>query len=272
MLVYSLVLIFFAFQNAQASLNAEYHNYNSLTTLLQNYVTQFPTKAYLYSIGKSVQNRDLWVIAISDSQPNVHVALRPEAKYIGNMHGNEPTSKEVLLRFIDYLLNNQASDSSVDYLLKNTRIHIMPSMNPDGYEISSEGDCSGFKGRYNANNYDLNRNFPDLFETNSQEIQPETQAVMDWLANNQFILSANFHSGAIVVNYPYDNLPANYPTTYSATQEDKLFIKMSKAYSYNHAFMRTTQCPYESFPDGITNGGKIIFKIIFLNRILNNYY
>ena len=44
--------------------------------------------------------------------------------------GNEPTSREVLLHFIDYVLNNQNNDSSVDYIMKNMRLHILVSMNP----------------------------------------------------------------------------------------------------------------------------------------------
>jgi murein tripeptide amidase MpaA len=141
--------------------------------------------------------RELWVAAIANSQPNVHLPLRPEAKYIGNMHGNEVAGKEVLIYFIEYLLNNQNSDPNVDYLLKNTRIHIMPSMNPDGLEASTVGDCNSVNGRYNSNKFDLNRNFPDLFECNNDEIQPETKAVMNWLSNNEFVISANFHGGAI---------------------------------------------------------------------------
>ena len=66
-------------------------------------------------------------------------------------------------------------------------------MNPDGYEKSQVGDCSSVNGRYNANGYDLNRNFPDVFQCMSDTFQPETLAVMKWLENNSFVLSANFH-------------------------------------------------------------------------------
>jgi hypothetical protein len=31
----------------------------------------------------------------------------------------------VLLHLIDYMLNNQTTDSSIDFLMKNTRIHIL---------------------------------------------------------------------------------------------------------------------------------------------------
>ena len=61
--------------------------------------------------------------------------------------------------------------------------------------------------RNNDRGYDLNRNFPDFFVNNSKPIQPETQAIIDWLAHQQFVLSATMHGGALVANYPYDNQP-----------------------------------------------------------------
>ena len=83
-LVLTLTLVFNSFN---CDLEFNYHNYNSIQALLQNYSKNFPTKTYLYSIGSSVLNRKLWVLAISDSNPDKHLPLRPEAKYVGNIHG-----------------------------------------------------------------------------------------------------------------------------------------------------------------------------------------
>ena len=38
--------------------------------------------------------------------------------------------------------------------------HLKPSMNPDGFENSMIGSCSGVTGRSNMNDVDLNRDFP----------------------------------------------------------------------------------------------------------------
>jgi murein tripeptide amidase MpaA len=54
------------------------------------------------------------------------------------MHGNEVVSREVLLALIAYLCQGyREKDEEVTWLLQNTRIHIMPSMNPDGWELAN---------------------------------------------------------------------------------------------------------------------------------------
>ncbi len=130
-------------------------------------------------------------------------------------------------------------------------------MNPDGFEMSKIGDCSSVTGRANANNYDLNRNFPDYFECNTDPIQPETQAVMDWLNTNQFVLSANLHGGTIVANYPWDNNNnANGMASYSYSLDDDVFKSLALNYSFNHPTMRSSPCGGEVFENGVTNGAE----------------
>jgi hypothetical protein len=99
----------------------------------------------------------------------------------------------------------------------------MPTMNPDGWELAKERDCDGLTGRYNANNFDLNRNFPDLFDPYKLQVQPETQAMIDWMEANHFVLSANFHGGALVVNYPYDNYKNSLLPKDSLTTDNDVF-------------------------------------------------
>ncbi|CAF5045252.1 unnamed protein product, partial [Rotaria socialis] len=44
----------------------QYHNYESMVNRLKELNQQYPNITSIYSIGKSVEKRDLWVIIISD--------------------------------------------------------------------------------------------------------------------------------------------------------------------------------------------------------------
>ena len=56
--------------------------------------------------------------------------------------------REVLLHLIDHFLSQYNSNSTLKQFLDTTFVHIMPSMNPDGWNISIEGDCTSTSGRY----------------------------------------------------------------------------------------------------------------------------
>lgn len=265
----SVVLAFFVFDAVYGSPRATYapvqdgrvpyqfyhHNQDALFELMRNYSSKFPSITRLYSIGSSVEGRQLWAIEITDN-PGLHELGEPEFKYVANMHGNEVTGRETLLYLMQYLCEVYATNKTVRELVDSTRIHLLPTMNPDGYSRALPGTSSGTIGRANANGYDLNRNFPDRFNRGTIPIQPETEAVMDWIAAYPFVLSANLHNGALVANYPYDNTESQL-SEYSRSPDDDIFRQLAKAYSFAHPTMHLgNPCPAsdEMFQDGITNG------------------
>lgn len=102
------------------------------------------------------------------------------------MHGNEVVGREMLLLLAKYLCENYQYNDRITKLIDTTRIHLLPSMNPDGYEYSVEGDASSSIGRKNANMVDLNRNFPDQYGTNdfNRFQQPETEVYLQQTCTN----------------------------------------------------------------------------------------
>jgi len=214
-----------------------------------------PGKAFVYSVGDSVKGTPLWVIAVAARKPESHVTLRPELKFVGNMHGNEVVGRELIIRFARHLLDNYGVLENVTKLVNHSRIHLMPTMNPDGFDAAIMGECTGVTGRANAKDMDLNRNFPDAFDSShSPQRQKETQLVMDWAMTTQFVLSANMHGGALVANYPFDNYANSdgYTARYSISPDDALFRKMAYTYSkYNLPMKKSAE-----FESGVTNGAQ----------------
>ncbi|XP_046437221.1 carboxypeptidase D-like isoform X3 [Daphnia pulex] len=239
-----------------------YHNYTALTDFLRNVSYHYPGLTHLYSIGQSVLKKELWVLAVS-STPDRHVAGKPEMKYVGNIHGNEPVSKEILLHLILHLVSGYGHDPVITLLLDHSRIHFLVSMNPDGFEKSSEGTCSNDKGRKNQKDYDLNRNFPDHFQHNHFPLQPETRAVIQWMSKVPFVLSAGLHGGALVASYPYENQISQpnhmLEREENPTPDDDVFRHLAAVYAKNHATMwmgKPCKPKSESFVGGIVNGAK----------------
>ena len=239
----------------QGGIEFRYHSNEDVGVLLHSYADRYPSITRLYSIGRSVEGRELMVLEISD-QPGVHEPGEPEFKYVANMHGNEVTGRETLIYLIQYLCENYGTNQIVTNLIDNTRIHILPTMNPDGYIRAREGDVSGVQGRQNAHFVDLNRNFPDRLGQNNVKRQTETLAVIEWIKAYPFVLSANLHNGALVANYPYDNSNTGL-SVYTACPDDDIFRQLALSYSKAHATMHLGRpCPgdQDGFVDGITNG------------------
>lgn len=239
----------------EAELDFGHHSNIELRKYMRYVNLRYPNITKLHSIGESVEGHPLLVLTIS-SPLDRHITLRPHIKYIGNIHGNEVVGRELLLHLIEYLLSNYGRNKTITRIIETTVIHILPTINPDGYERAKVGDCIGATGGYNRRNVDLNRNFPDI-SGYQEKLQPETRAIIKWMQSTTFVLSASFHGGAVVVNYPFDQRQGDLTRiAYSKSPDDDVFVFLALNYSRSHYNMHhSINCyPRERFKDGITNG------------------
>jgi carboxypeptidase D len=225
-----------------------YHNYDTLTDELNIYAEAYPDICRLYTLGQSVQGRELWAVLITKNPDDEED--EPEFKYVSTIHGDEPVCTEMCLYFIDLLLTEYGTDERITNLIDGTAIWIVPLMNPDGLERKKRG---------NYNGTDLNRNFPLLTE-NSLNIftgepldtlnrQPEVRHIMNWTAENSFVLSATFHSGAFVVIYPPCEQMRRVDTP---TPDDLLYEEIARRYTRHNLPMWNSS----QYPDGIINAAE----------------
>jgi len=245
-----------------------YHHQEDLENLFDQLAKDYPDKARVGDIGTSVEGRKLIYLELTN-QVNNKSPWKPKVKLVGNMHGDETVGRQLIVYLAQYLLFEEGDSDAIN-ILNNTRLFLLPSMNPDGFEASEEGRCeslAGYVGRKNANEVDLNRNFPDQFDTEEErrgrEYEKETKLMMDWITSNKFILSANFHAGSEVASYPFDSRKL---TKYDHKQygvasiapDNDFFIEMASTYSDNHwdMHLNNRKCGEDQFDDGITNGAE----------------
>lgn len=167
-----------------------YYNYAAMTDRLQSLSLKYSHICRLASIGQSVEGRELWVMRIT-TNPSSDVPGKPRFKYVGNIHGDEALSRQVLVYLIEYLLTQYGRDVRVTELVNRTDIYILASMNPDGFERALEGDCTGSAGgRENAKHYELDNSFPHQDEPSSKtsDDTPEVTAVVRWILEKKYVV------------------------------------------------------------------------------------
>jgi len=228
-------------------------------------VEEFPDLAKLVEVGKSSLGQNIVGIQLTKGVGEEREMLKPKVRYSGNMHGNEPVGREMLNHFAEVLLRGYGVIDTVTELVDTTDITIIPTINPDGFDRGTEGACSGadYKtGRFNEGDRDLNRDFPTWRDINSTidymylNRQPETKAMMDLILSEPWVLSANFHDGAVVASYPYDDYRDNQKQRgIHQTPDHQFFKHLASTYATNHqTMMNQSVCTRWWFEDGITNG------------------
>ena len=176
-----------------------YPTYTQYDSIMQSFKTLYPSLCRLDTIGTSVNGKLVLALKISDNTGTD--GDKPSVFYTSTMHGDEPGGYVLMLHLADYLLKNYSVSNRVKNLVDNLEIWINPLANPDG--TYNHGDTINLPTRYNANGYDLNRNFPDPITPNTVK-QKETLDMIRFMRKHRFIISANFHTGNEVVNYPWD--------------------------------------------------------------------
>uniref|UniRef100_I3IZ97 Carboxypeptidase X, M14 family member 1 n=2 Tax=Oreochromis niloticus TaxID=8128 RepID=I3IZ97_ORENI len=248
-------------------LDFRHHNYKEMRKLMKSVQDECPDITRIYSIGKSYTGLKLYVMEISDN-PGKHELGEPEFRYVAGMHGNEVLGRELLLNLMQYICQEyKRGDQRIVHLVKETRIHLLPSMNPDGYEMAFKkgSELAGWSlGRYSYEGIDMNHNFADLnsvmwtaieletdqsklinhyfpipeqYTTEEAFVASETRAVISWMQNIPFVLGANLHGGELVVTYPYDMTRDWAPREHTPTADESFFRWLAVVYASTNQVM-----------------------------------
>jgi len=230
-----------------------YPTYQQYVSMMEGFQANYPNLCKLVEFGTSVKNRKLLCLKISDQVAEDE--SEPEFLYLATIHGNETGGYNLMLHLIDSLLTAYGTDPEITQVVDSLEIWICPLFNPDGTYAGGDNVIgTSVSKRFNSNNYDLNRNFPDPVEGNypNGSWQKETIALMSFLKEHNFSLAANLHGGVEVINYPWDVWHPLYPDNRPHADMD-WYKAISRAYADTvHKYAVPGYMTY--LDNGITNG------------------
>ncbi|XP_072244389.1 inactive carboxypeptidase-like protein X2 [Leuresthes tenuis] len=221
-------------------LKFKHHSYSEMVALMKSVNEECPNITSIYSLGRSSKGLEIMAMVISGN-PTEHEIGEPEFRFTAGLHGNEAVGREMILLLMQYLCKEYKDrNPRAQRLVEGIRIHLVPSLNPDGHERAFEvgSELSSWTtGHFTEDGFDIFQNFPNLnsilweaedkgmvpkltpnhhvpipedLEANSS-IALETRAIISWMKDHPFVLGANFQGGETIVAYPYDSLGLSKP-------------------------------------------------------------
>lgn len=191
--------------NGQGTYNWDsYLTYDQYVSMMEGFSdkTIEGRECTLFSLGtlSTSAHRQLLGVRINNGNPEG----KPKFLYTSTMHGDEITGMILMLRLIDELCTS--TDSRIVNLVNDLDIYIMPLTNPDGTYKGGNNTVNSAQ-RYNGHSIDLNRNYKDYYQgahPDGNSYEDETVWTMAFGDSLLFTMSANYHGGAEVMNYPWD--------------------------------------------------------------------
>lgn len=225
-----------------------YFTFAEVLAQLDAWRTQYPNLITArFSIGKSIENRDQWMVKVSanaDVDEN-----EPEILMHSLIHAREPASMMSTMRMVEFLLTNYGTDPVVTDLLDNREIWYVPVFNPDGYEynrtIRPGGGGLWRKNRrfISGSTYgiDLNRNFgfqwgydsrgssgspsSNTYRGTGAFSEPETANARDFVNSRvpkglTCAWDCHCHAGYCLYPFSYANVPSPKAAIYAEISAD----------------------------------------------------
>ncbi|MBC8062977.1 MAG: DUF2817 domain-containing protein [Clostridiaceae bacterium] len=141
---------------------------------------------------KSFEHREIKIYVLGKDSCKNKMAI------LGSMHGDEPQGKYIIEQLMEYVKRNPEA-------IENKQILFIPNVNPDGLFRNKRG---------NANNVDLNRNFPTknwgsieedkntaYFPGSAASSEPETRMIIKYIGDFNPELIINIHAPLKLINY-----------------------------------------------------------------------
>jgi carboxypeptidase T len=219
------------------SRDAAYHNYQELTAELNKLATENPDLMKVSSIGKTIENRDLWLVELTAGGK---ASEKPAVVYMGGHHAREHLSVEMPLKWVQFLISEyKKNNDRIVTLLQNRTVYVIPVVNPDGkdHDISDSNYKVWRKNRARNSNgtfgVDLNRNYGFQWGTGGSSNNPNQETYMGPKAFSENVTTLlSFHSFSKLILYPWGHKYDSIGESKDLAVHEKMAEQMSKWNGY----------------------------------------
>ena len=198
----------------------DYMNLAEILSYINGLETTYPALCDVFSIGTSLEGRDIWVLHITGTASG----SKPAVFYHSLIHCREWITAPVVLYLADHLTSNYGSDPDITALVDGLDIYLAPCVNPDGYVYTWTSERYWRKNRRNNGDgsygVDLNRNWgfgwgydnygsspytsDETYRGPSAFSEPETQVLSSFISSDPNILAyMDYHSFSQLILWPW---------------------------------------------------------------------
>ncbi len=211
-------------QTLVAGPDQEYKKPHEIEEFVKNIHANYPDITAIKSIGKSLEGRDIWAIKISD---NASVKEDEPTLLVNGMHhAREVMTPEITTDMVEYLTSQYGTNEEVTKWIDNSEIWVIPMFNVDGNNKMWTEDSMWRKNTRDGHGVDINRNYPygwnsckgsspniaaQDYRGPSPASEPETQAMMNFVAEIKPVFNISYHSYSEIVIYPFGCKPNRTP-------------------------------------------------------------
>ena len=111
-----------------------FHTYEEATALLRLWAARHPSLVQLYSVGQSLEGREIWQITITNQRTG-KATDKPAFFIEGGRHAGEISGIEATLYFVHHVLSNYGKDPAITKLVDTKTLYAKPQNNPDGASL-----------------------------------------------------------------------------------------------------------------------------------------
>lgn len=211
-----------------------YYEWAEVVSVLDQIAAAYPAlTTSKFSLGQSLEGRDLWAIKLSDN-PGVD-ENEPEVRFDAMHHAREPESMQALLWAFLHLVENYGTDPLATWIVDNREIWFVPVVNPDGY-VFNQVNTPGGGGLWRKNRrdngdstfgVDINRNytfgwgtdnegsspstFSETYRGTAPASEPEIQAMEAFMVARDFRTALSVHTFSNLWLYPWGYVAGTSP-------------------------------------------------------------